>query len=209
MRKKFSDKQIHILEVAEELIAQKGFEGTSVRDISAKANINVAMISYYFGSKAKMMSQLYEYRLQRAIANFAEFTGTITDGKPEMQMKEIVKYLVSQMFKYNFFYGFITQDLRHNAHLKEDLLVFYQICASKLDEVTKKGLASGVFTFDPKAEELLYIVLGTTLFAIRNRNFVELYVPHKDDAQYLKEAEKQIKATVLLSVFTLLGFVTE
>lgn len=33
--------------------SKKGFEGTSVRDISAKANINVAMISYYFGSKEK------------------------------------------------------------------------------------------------------------------------------------------------------------
>ncbi len=209
MRKKFSDKQIHILEVAEELIAQKGFEGTSIRDISTKANINVAMISYYFGSKAKMMSQLYQYRLQRAIFNFAEFTETITNGKPEMQMREIVKYLVSQMYKYNFFYGFITQELRHNMHLKEDLLVLYQNCSSKLDEVIKKGVASGVFTFSPKSEDLLMIILGSTLFAIRNRNFVELYVPHQDDAQYLKEAEKKIKSTVLLSVFTMLGFVAE
>jgi AcrR family transcriptional regulator len=37
----------------EELIAKKGYEGTSVRDICSKANINVAMISYYFGSKEK------------------------------------------------------------------------------------------------------------------------------------------------------------
>ena len=50
MRKKFTEKQIKILDVAEELIAKKGFDGTSVRDICTKANINVAMISYYFGS---------------------------------------------------------------------------------------------------------------------------------------------------------------
>ncbi len=42
MSKKFTDKQIHILNVAEELIAQKGFEGTSVREISSKAEINVS-----------------------------------------------------------------------------------------------------------------------------------------------------------------------
>ena len=47
MKKKFSEKQIHILDVAEKLIAKKGFEGTSVRDISTEAQINVAMISYY------------------------------------------------------------------------------------------------------------------------------------------------------------------
>ena len=60
MKKKFTEKQIHILDIAEELIAKKGFEGTSVRDISAKANINVAMISYYFGSKEKIMVTLYQ-----------------------------------------------------------------------------------------------------------------------------------------------------
>ena len=55
MQKPFNAKQIHILNVAEELIAQNGFENTSVREISKNANINVAMISYYFGSKEKMM----------------------------------------------------------------------------------------------------------------------------------------------------------
>ena len=73
MRKKFTEKQIHILDVAEELIAQKGYEGTSVRDISSKANINVAMISYYFGSKEKMMTYLYQYRVLKTRENFSEF----------------------------------------------------------------------------------------------------------------------------------------
>ena len=67
MQKPFNAKQIHILNVVEEFIAQNGFEDTSVREISKKANINVAMISYYFGSKEKMMTCLYEYRI---LANF-------------------------------------------------------------------------------------------------------------------------------------------
>ena len=48
------DKRDQILEAAEELFAQKGFEGTSVRDLAKKAKVNVAMISYYFGSKEKL-----------------------------------------------------------------------------------------------------------------------------------------------------------
>ena len=87
MKKKFTEKQIHILDIAEELIAKKGYEGTSVRDICSKANINVAMISYYFGSKEKMMSYLYQYRVLKTRENFSEFADTIKDGKPEMQMR--------------------------------------------------------------------------------------------------------------------------
>ncbi|MBS1748801.1 MAG: TetR/AcrR family transcriptional regulator [Bacteroidetes bacterium] len=57
-----TDKHIHILEVAEQLFAEKGFDGTSVRDIAGKAGVNLAMISYYFGSKEKLMASLIDFR---------------------------------------------------------------------------------------------------------------------------------------------------
>ncbi|WP_301922077.1 TetR/AcrR family transcriptional regulator [Ferruginibacter sp.] len=59
----FTDKQIQIIETAERLFSEKGFDGTSVRDIADEAGINVAMISYYFGSKEKLMEALFELRV--------------------------------------------------------------------------------------------------------------------------------------------------
>ncbi len=58
----YSDKQMRIMEAAEELFAEKGFDGTSVRDIAEEAGVNLAMISYYFGSKEKLMESLFKYR---------------------------------------------------------------------------------------------------------------------------------------------------
>ncbi|TMI93371.1 MAG: TetR/AcrR family transcriptional regulator [Bacteroidetes bacterium] len=58
----YSEKQIQIMEAAEELFANKGFDGTSVRDIAEEAGVNLAMISYYFGSKEKLMESLFQYR---------------------------------------------------------------------------------------------------------------------------------------------------
>ncbi len=209
MKKKFTEKQIHILDIAEELIAKKGYEGTSVRDICSKANINVAMISYYFGSKEKMMSYLYQYRVLKTRENFSEFADTIKEGKPEMQMREMIKYIVSQLFKYNYFHGFVTQELRHTENLKDELLDFYQLFVRKLDEVIKKGVASGVFTFTPKPEDILTMIIGSTLFVIRNKNFYELYVPSKNEETYAKEAEKKVRMNLLLSVFAILGYAAD
>ncbi|AZA48048.1 MULTISPECIES: TetR/AcrR family transcriptional regulator [Chryseobacterium] len=209
MRKKFTEKQIHILDIAEELIAKKGYEGTSVRDICSKANINVAMISYYFGSKEKMMSYLYQYRVLKTRENFSEFADTIKDGKPEMQLREIIKYIVSQLFKYNYFHGFVTQELRHTENLKDELLDFYQLFVKKLDDVIKKGVASGVFTFTPKPEDILTMIIGSTLFVIRNKNFYELYVPSKNEEAYTKEAEKKVRMNLLVSVFAILGYAAD
>ncbi len=55
-----------------------------------------------------------------------------------MQMREMIKYIVSQLFKYNYFHGFVTQELRHTENLKDELLDFYQLFVKKLDEVIKK-----------------------------------------------------------------------
>ena len=205
MKKKFSEKQIHILDVAEKLIAKKGFEGTSIRDISSEAQINVAMISYYFGSKEKMMSYLYRYRVQKTRESFAEFAEIIKEGKPEMQMKELVKYVVNQLFKYSYFHGFVTQELRHTEHLKDDLLEFYTTFTKKIDEVIKKGVTSGVFTNAPKPEDILTVIVGAVLFVIRNKNFYELFVTGKEE-NYLLEAEKKIQANLLITVFSLIGY---
>lgn len=58
----YSEKQMRIMEAAEELFAEKGFDGTSVRDIAEEAGVNLAMISYYFGSKERLMESLFKYR---------------------------------------------------------------------------------------------------------------------------------------------------
>ncbi|HQG39237.1 MAG TPA: helix-turn-helix domain-containing protein, partial [Chitinophagales bacterium] len=57
------DKREFILDAAERLFAEQGFEAVSVREISKAADINIAMVSYYFGSKEK----LYEEVIQRKI----------------------------------------------------------------------------------------------------------------------------------------------
>ena len=58
-----NNKQIQIIETAERLFAERGFDGTSVRDIALEAGVNIAMISYYFGSKEKLMEALLEWRV--------------------------------------------------------------------------------------------------------------------------------------------------
>jgi AcrR family transcriptional regulator len=47
----FNEKQIQILLVSETLFAEKGFDGTSIRNIAKEAKINIAMVSYYFVQK--------------------------------------------------------------------------------------------------------------------------------------------------------------
>lgn len=173
MQKPFNAKQIHILNVAEELIAQNGFENTSVREISKKANINVAMISYYFGSKEKMMTCLYEYRIQRSKEKFSELTQILGNIKPEIQIKEIINFVVGEVLKYTHFHGFVTQEMKNSERVKNLLTDFYIICTNVIEKIIEKGMATGVFKKPAKAEDIISTIVGTVLFTIRNRPFYE------------------------------------
>jgi len=52
-----------LLDAAERLLAEKGFEATSLRDVTSKAKANVASVNYHFGSKNALVRAVFERRL--------------------------------------------------------------------------------------------------------------------------------------------------
>ena len=57
-----ADTHERILDAAETLFAERGFEGVSVRDIVAAANVNLAAINYHFGSKSALLMEIFGKR---------------------------------------------------------------------------------------------------------------------------------------------------
>ncbi len=49
------DTRTDILDAAERLFAEKGFDGTAIREITRAANVNVAAIHYHYGSKEEVL----------------------------------------------------------------------------------------------------------------------------------------------------------
>jgi AcrR family transcriptional regulator len=52
-----------ILDAAEELFMRHGFEGTSMRTLTAKAGVNLAAVNYHFGSKDALIEAVFRRRL--------------------------------------------------------------------------------------------------------------------------------------------------
>jgi AcrR family transcriptional regulator len=52
-----------ILDAAEELFMLHGFEGTSMRLLTAKAGVNLAAVNYHFGSKHALVEAVFRRRL--------------------------------------------------------------------------------------------------------------------------------------------------
>ena len=52
-----------ILDAAERLFMAHGYEGTSMRQITGEANVNLAAVNYHFGSKEALMQEAFRRRL--------------------------------------------------------------------------------------------------------------------------------------------------
>ena len=48
-----------LLDSAEELFCEHGFDGASIRDIAASADCNIASVNYYFGGKEKLYQEVW------------------------------------------------------------------------------------------------------------------------------------------------------
>ena len=51
-----------LLDAAEKLFARTGFHGTSLRDITGEAGVDLALVNYHFGSKKRLFAAVIERR---------------------------------------------------------------------------------------------------------------------------------------------------
>jgi AcrR family transcriptional regulator len=59
------DPRERLLDAAEKLFCLRGYEGTSIRDITAEAGCNIAAVNYHFNGKDQLYQEMFRRRLVR------------------------------------------------------------------------------------------------------------------------------------------------
>jgi AcrR family transcriptional regulator len=127
----FSDKQVQILESAERLFACKGFDATSVRDIADEAGVNVAMISYYFGSKEKLLESLFTYRSEASILKI-EHLSQDKQTSALQKVNILVDYYIDKI---------LSRPCFHQIMMREQVTNFRAATAALISDVKKRNQA--------------------------------------------------------------------
>jgi AcrR family transcriptional regulator len=168
----FSEKQLQIIRTAEKLFAQKGYDGTSVRDIAEEAGVNGAMISYYFGSKEGLIKALFEERTadtalqvenllrdtrlspwQKVALLIDSYVDRIAE---KVQFHKIMLY--EQMFEKNTVLTTLLNELRTRN-------------LEKIAELLRQGQDAGVFNQDIDVPLLMQTLFGTVTSCYFNREY--------------------------------------
>ncbi len=104
------DTKQKILEAASILFAQNGFSGASIRDIAAKADVNLAAINYHFGGKDNLYWKVFEYNdelLEAGIKKIGEETGSTV----ELAVETFKFFISGRTALYNTFKIFLSDNL--------------------------------------------------------------------------------------------------
>ena len=89
-----SDKPVRdrLLDAAEELFCEHGFEGASIRDIAASADCNIASVNYYFGGKEKLYVEVWRRHLvQMRDARLASIDKVMSQNEGKPRLKDLLR----------------------------------------------------------------------------------------------------------------------
>ena len=176
------------MEAAEKLFAEKGFDGTSVRDISEKADVNLAMISYYFGSKEKLYEKLVEYRMSEG-QFFSKDTIERTDINEWEKIEKIVDQFASRVRNHKCFYRIMQREQLHTQNpqivefLKQTKIGFI----SMYSKIFESGLKKGIFKKNPPVYLLHATVSGTLFYASNAKEMYKEFLNNTEDENVFDE----------------------
>mgnify|MGYP001251364624 FL=1 len=165
----FNEKQIEIIIAAERLFAEEGFDGTSVRDIAKAANVNIAMISYYFGSKEKLLEALLLYRVNSIKLTLESVSQE--NISPVEKMNKLIYTYVNRIHSNRCIYQILHFELgnkKRELNFKE----FIQLKKENLkfiEAIVKEGQEKGLYANDINIALLPTIIIGSYIHFHMNK----------------------------------------
>lgn len=96
MPKEIAGTKQRILAAAVEIFAERGIEGTTVREISARAGANQAAVHYHYGSKEKLLMAVFAEMLLADEKQYPADMGLTPDAGPHARL---LAYIRSLLFK--------------------------------------------------------------------------------------------------------------
>lgn len=184
-REKIKEK---ILIVAKRKFAERGYDAANIQDISDEAQVNVAMISYYFGGKENLYQEVFKtFNASQNIPNFM----SIYPDNPTKALEEYLSYIFTHLANDKEI-GIITyQELLASNPRLDILKPYIKGVWEQLHAILQEGEKQKAFTFYslpftmhwigsfllfPKYEQFLYDVIGENIKGTKNTELIPFII---------------------------------
>ncbi|HEK9103076.1 forespore capture DNA-binding protein RefZ [Bacillus pfraonensis] len=129
-----------VIDAAISLFNTKGYDGTSVRDIAKRADVNVANISYYFAGKQGLLEQLITDFLE----GYIEVIERSFEQREYLPAKEVINQIVRGILRYQFEHRELTRFFYRELSLdttliREVMTVYFSKERYYIEQIIKQG----------------------------------------------------------------------
>jgi AcrR family transcriptional regulator len=195
MEKEKTDKKDHILDVAERVFAEHGFDGASTRLISGEAGVNMAMLNYYFGSKEGLFLAVFERRTNTFYSILQDIGN---DGQINCWQK-VIKYIdayIERIFNTNCFQKMLYQEMSmgRRSGLTDKLSKLLMLNVTEFRRILQDGIDKGEFASDVDTDLIIATVFGIKNFMINTPQICSLMLGY--DTLNPHNLEEKVKPRV-------------
>jgi AcrR family transcriptional regulator len=170
---------------------KKGFAATRTRDIAEEANINLALLNYYFRTKEK----LFEIVIMETLSSFMQgMTGVFNNE--DTTFEEKIELLADKYINFAIENPnvpmFILSEIRHRPEDFFNKIPAKQVITSSVFVRQFQEKASAGEIKEPNLLQFLMNLLGLIIFPVVGRPFVSA-IGELNDAQFLQLMQERKK----------------
>ena len=195
------NKREAILDAAEEVFAEAGYAGTSLRDIVERANVTKGLVNYYFGSKENLFQEVFLRRGAPIAAKRLERLAELTAREDRaLTLQDLVRAFLQpsiQMPRTDSALRFFRIQARLHMEQEE----FAYSLRRKLYEESTLAYARAIQSVAPHLSEKtvywrLILMVGANLYAVSDTHRINELSGSKFDAADQGELLDQVTAFV-------------
>lgn len=189
------DKKDHILDVAEKVFSELGFDGASTRTISGEAGVNMAMLNYYFGSKEGLFLAVFNRKIT-SFQNLLQNLGNDGSMTAWDKIKKYIEMYVERVVNNNCFQKMLYQEMamQRRGDLANNISEILMKNVSEIHKILRDGIDNGEFNKDIDMEMVIATIYGTKNFIINAPQLTSAMLGY--DIQNEKLLEEKLKPRI-------------
>ncbi len=155
MTQKQDESKKRILEAAKICFAAEGFKGTSIRKICETADANLALVSYYYGSKEKLYFSVIEYLYHDIEQKLGKLNG---NNEPRAALIQFITIFLNMRSDDKQFHMILRHELSSDSSRTEIIRSILTPLFDRLRSILTEGKKQNIFHFDSLDRVLTFIV---------------------------------------------------
>jgi len=203
--------QDRLIEAAEDLFCRRGFNETSVRDIAAAADCNIASVNYYFGGKDSLYMEIWRRRLaQMRESRLASIERVMSvGGQPRLEdlLRSHAISFFEPLIEGDRQCRFISLMAREmiDPHLPREMFVS-QMVSPVLSAMTKALMEICPWLSETTSGVVILLIVGQLVHAVCAR---ELFEQSGHAEQFKLKVEEMVEHIVKFSAAGIRAYATE